>query len=149
MPEEAAQGPRTGNPGAAVAHDAAGFEMTDEGLNRREFLALAALAVGGMWLGAAAPVQALPAAATLGAVAWCALEHPPAGWMFCEGQKLPIRQHMALYSLLGTRYGGDGRTTFCLPDCRDPARPGFHQGFGPQCPLKAIICTMGVFPERA
>jgi microcystin-dependent protein len=43
----------------------------------------------------------------------------PRGWAFCDGQILPINQNQSLYSLLGTTYGGDGRTTFALPDLRD------------------------------
>jgi microcystin-dependent protein len=42
----------------------------------------------------------------------------PRGWALCDGQILPINQNQALYSLLGTTYGGDGRTTFALPDLR-------------------------------
>ena len=42
----------------------------------------------------------------------------PKGWALCEGQLLPINQNQALFSLLGTTYGGDGRTTFSLPDLR-------------------------------
>jgi microcystin-dependent protein len=42
----------------------------------------------------------------------------PRGWALCEGQLLPINQNQALFSLLGTYYGGDGRTTFALPDLR-------------------------------
>lgn len=42
----------------------------------------------------------------------------PRGWAFCDGQILPINQNQSLYSLLGTIYGGDGRTTFALPDLR-------------------------------
>ncbi len=53
----------------------------------------------------------------------------PRGWAFCEGQLLPISQHQALFSLLGTIYGGDGRTTFALPDLR--GRAPIHQGTGP------------------
>jgi len=41
---------------------------------------------------------------------------PPKGWAFCNGQLLPINQNQALFSLLGTTYGGDGRTTFALPN---------------------------------
>jgi len=43
----------------------------------------------------------------------------PRGWAFCEGQLLPINQNQSLYSLLGTTYGGDGRTSFALPDLRE------------------------------
>ena len=52
----------------------------------------------------------------------------PRGWAFCDGQILPINQNQALYSLLGTTYGGDGRTTFALPDLR--GRIPFHVGNG-------------------
>ncbi len=45
----------------------------------------------------------------------------PRGWAFCDGQLLPISQNQALFSLLGTIYGGDGRTTFALPDLRGRA----------------------------
>jgi microcystin-dependent protein len=50
----------------------------------------------------------------------------PRGWAFCNGQLLPILQNQTLYSLLGTTYGGDGRTTFALPDLR--ARTPIHHG---------------------
>ncbi len=52
----------------------------------------------------------------------------PAGWMFCEGQLLPIAQNETLFSLLGTTYGGDGQSTFALPDLR--GRLPIHQGNG-------------------
>lgn len=44
--------------------------------------------------------------------------YAPKGWAFCDGQILSISQHSALYSLLGTTYGGNGQTTFALPDLR-------------------------------
>ncbi|MBV1922745.1 MAG: tail fiber protein, partial [Flavobacteriaceae bacterium] len=53
----------------------------------------------------------------------------PRGWAFCEGQLLPISQNSALFSILGTTYGGDGRTTFALPDLR--GRVPMQQGTGP------------------
>ena len=43
---------------------------------------------------------------------------PPKGWAFCNGQFLPINQNQALFALLGTTYGGNGQTTFALPDLR-------------------------------
>ncbi|MCI4668306.1 MAG: tail fiber protein [Bacteroidia bacterium] len=52
----------------------------------------------------------------------------PRGWALCDGQLLPINQHQALFSLLGTTYGGDGRTTFALPDLR--SRGSMHPGHG-------------------
>lgn len=54
----------------------------------------------------------------------------PRGWMTCEGQLLPISQYTALFSLLGTTYGGDGRTTFALPDMRGRAAIGMGHGPG-------------------
>src|ERR1043165_788895 len=47
--------------------------------------------------------------------------YAPKGWTLCNGQLLPIAQNQALFSLLGTTYGGDGRTTFALPDLRGKA----------------------------
>jgi len=54
---------------------------------------------------------------------------PPRGWATCDGQLLPINQYQALFSLMGTYYGGDGRTTFGLPDLR--GRFPMHTGTGP------------------
>ena len=55
---------------------------------------------------------------------------PPTGWAFCAGQLLPISQNTALFSLLGTTYGGDGKSTFALPDMEGnaPMQPGQGQG---------------------
>ncbi|MEO6037485.1 MAG: tail fiber protein [Saprospiraceae bacterium] len=52
----------------------------------------------------------------------------PVGWMFCEGQLLPISENEVLFQLIGTTYGGDGQSTFCLPDLR--GRIPVHQGNG-------------------
>lgn len=52
----------------------------------------------------------------------------PAGWMFCEGQLLPISENETLFQLIGTTYGGDGQSTFALPDLR--GRIPVHQGNG-------------------
>src|SRR5437588_11696587 len=52
----------------------------------------------------------------------------PAGWMFCEGQLLPISENATLFQLIGTTYGGDGQSTFGLPDLR--GRIPIHQGNG-------------------
>lgn len=52
----------------------------------------------------------------------------PAGWMFCEGQSLPISENETLFNLIGTTYGGDGQETFALPDLR--GRIPVHQGNG-------------------
>src|SRR3954468_10150537 len=54
----------------------------------------------------------------------------PKGWAFCNGQLMPISQNTALFSLLGTTYGGDGKSTFALPDMQGnaPMQPGQGQG---------------------
>jgi microcystin-dependent protein len=52
----------------------------------------------------------------------------PAGWMFCEGQLLPISEYEVLFNLIGTTYGGDGQSTFALPDLR--GRLPIHMGSG-------------------
>ena len=55
-----------------------------------------------------------------------AFNFPPKGWIFCNGQLLPINQNQALFSLLGTTFGGDGRVNFALPDLR--GRVPIHVG---------------------
>jgi len=54
----------------------------------------------------------------LGEIMIVGFNFAPRGWALCEGQILPINQNQSLYSLLGTQFGGDGRTTFALPDLR-------------------------------
>jgi microcystin-dependent protein len=63
----------------------------------------------------------------------------PRGWSRCDGTLLPINQNAALFSILGTQFGGDGITTFALPDLRKTA---------PLPNLTYIICLEGVFPSR-
>ena len=58
-----------------------------------------------------------------------ALNFAPRGWAFCNGQTLPVSQNTALFSLVGTTYGGDGRTTFGLPSLQ--GRAPMHPGSGP------------------
>ena len=60
----------------------------------------------------------------------------PRGWAMCSGQILPIAQNTALFSLLGTTYGGNGQTTFALPDLR--GRAPVHQGQGPGLSNKSL-----------
>ena len=55
---------------------------------------------------------------------------PPKGWAFCNGQLLPINQNQALFSLLGTTYGGDGKSTFALPNLQGNTAVSFGQGPG-------------------
>ena len=65
----------------------------------------------------------------IGQIMMVGFNFPPRGWAFCDGQLLAINQNQALFSLLGTTYGGDGRTTFALPDMR--SRSPMHMGTGP------------------
>jgi len=69
----------------------------------------------------------------LGEIQIYAFNFPPKGWATCDGQILAIAQNQALFSLLGTLYGGDGRTTFALPDLRErgPIHPGAGPGLSP------------------
>ena len=65
----------------------------------------------------------------IGEIRWVGFNFAPRGWALCDGQLLPINQFTALFSILGTTYGGDGRTTFGLPDMR--GRFVVHAGNGP------------------
>src|SRR3954464_3812922 len=64
----------------------------------------------------------------LGEIKIIAWNFPPKGWAICNGQLLPINQNQALFALLGTMYGGDGRTTFALPNLQ--GRGPVHIGGG-------------------
>ena len=80
----------------------------------------------------------------------------PRGWQFCNGQLLSIAQWTAVFALVGTTYGGNGQTTFGIPDLRGriPVGAQFSQGPGlppvqlgemagtPQLPLQPIICLL-------
>lgn len=66
--------------------------------------------------------------AYVGSIRLFAGNFEPAGWMFCDGRLLPISEHETLFTLIGTTYGGDGESTFALPDLR--SRVPVHQGDG-------------------
>jgi microcystin-dependent protein len=68
--------------------------------------------------------------AYIGQIIPVAFNFAPKNWALCQGQILPISQNSALFSLLGTTYGGDGRVTFALPDLRGRSPIGFGQGNG-------------------
>ena len=112
----------------------------------------------------------------IGEVRMFAGNFAPRGWAFCNGQKLAISSNTALFSILGTTYGGDGRTTFCLPDLRGrtPVHVGKAPGLSdtklgqksgvekkpvkkgedaevpgrPRLGMNYIICVIGDFPSR-
>ncbi|HWF49166.1 MAG TPA: tail fiber protein [Solirubrobacteraceae bacterium] len=64
----------------------------------------------------------------LGEIRMFGFNFAPQGWAFCNGQTLPIAQNTALFALLGTQYGGNGQTTFALPNLQ--SRVAIHQGTG-------------------
>jgi microcystin-dependent protein len=66
----------------------------------------------------------------LGEIRIVGFNFPPNGWALCNGQILPISQNTALFSLLGTFYGGDGKSNFALPNLQGNAALGFGQGAG-------------------
>ena len=72
----------------------------------------------------------------IGEVKMFAGNFAPRGWAFCEGQLLPISEYQSLYAIIGTTYGGDGRTTFALPDLR--GRVAIHPGTGPGLSTKRL-----------
>jgi len=65
----------------------------------------------------------------------------PRGWALCNGQLLPIAQNQALFAILGTNYGGNGQTTFALPDLR--GRVAIHQGQGPGLSMRTVGQVVG------
>lgn len=77
----------------------------------------------------------------LGDIELFAFDFAPIGWMSCEGQTLSISSYSALYSVIGTKFGGNGATTFCLPDLRN-ALP--MQGMG----MHYCIAVQGTYPSR-
>jgi microcystin-dependent protein len=74
----------------------------------------------------------------------------PAGWAACNGQLLPINQNQALFSLLGTTYGGDGRTTFALPDLRGrvPMGVGGGHALGEKLGSETIVLDATQMPAH-
>ncbi len=76
----------------------------------------------------------------LGQILLFSFPFAPRGWALCAGQEIPIQQNEALYSLLGTQFGGNGHTTFALPDLR---------GKEPASDIRYCIALSGTFPGRA
>jgi microcystin-dependent protein len=80
---------------------------------------------------------------------------PPAGWMFCSGQLLPISEYETLFNLIGTTYGGDGQETFALPDLqgRLPVHSGTGLGLstyqiGEKAGVETVTLTQGQMPQH-
>jgi microcystin-dependent protein len=76
---------------------------------------------------------------------------PPRGWALCDGQLLPINQNQALFSLLGTTFGGDGRTSFALPDLRGrvPMHAGGGHGLGERGGEAAHTLSVQELPQHS
>jgi microcystin-dependent protein len=75
----------------------------------------------------------------------------PAGWMFCEGQLLPISENETLFNLIGTTYGGDGQSTFALPDLRGRVPLHFGNGFtlAETGGVETVTLTVGQIPSHS
>jgi microcystin-dependent protein len=91
----------------------------------------------------------------LGQIMLVGFNFAPQGWAFCNGQLLSISQNTALFSLLGTTYGGNGTTTFALPDLRGRAAVGFGQGpglsnydLGQSTGTETVTLTAGQMPSH-
>jgi microcystin-dependent protein len=72
----------------------------------------------------------------IGEIRMVGFNFAPVGWLACDGSLLPIAQYEVLFTLIGTTYGGDGETTFALPDLR--GRIPLHQGTGPGLSPRAL-----------
>jgi microcystin-dependent protein len=121
--------------------------------SRRDFLgrALAVLAGAALALRPrrveAVPEQDQP---FIGEIRMFAGNFAPVDWMFCEGQLLPISENEALFSLIGTTYGGDGQTTFALPDLRGraPIHVGPNTFWGQMAGVENVTLTVSQIPAH-
>lgn len=87
----------------------------------------------------------------LGEIRMVSFDRPVQGWARCEGQLLPIHQHQALYAILGPRYGGNGATTFGLPDLRGRVPAGFGSqvgSMGSRGGLRQVTLTAAEMPHH-
>lgn len=115
--------------------------------SRRGFLAKALGVAAGLGLLSSTlgePVGRASAAAStpfIGSIQMVGFSFAPSAWALCDGQTIPISQNTALFSLLGTEYGGDGRSTFAFPDMR--GRVPIHQGDAPGLSPRPVGATGG------
>ncbi len=80
---------------------------------------------------------------TIGEIRLFAGNFAPRLWSFCTGETLSIQSYAALYSILGTQYGGDGRTNFQLPNLA-----ALKETDGGDAPIRYVICLEGMYPMR-
>jgi len=119
----------------------------------KSFLVTTCAALGLMT--AAASPAAAQGQPYLGQVTFYAFDFCPRGWAGLDGQIMPINANQSLYSLLGTTFGGDGRTSFALPDLRGRAPIGRGQGaglpdyrVGEKGGIESITLTMATMPNH-
>lgn len=76
--------------------------------------------------------------------------YPPKGWAFCNGQFLPINQNQALFALLGTTFGGNGQTTFALPNLQGcvPIHTGNGHNLGEKAGSSSVTITQQTMPQH-
>lgn len=91
--------------------------------------------------------------AFIGSIMQFGFNWSPRGWQVCHGQLYAISQNEALFSLLGTTYGGDGKVTFAIPDLRVKKEDGSYYQFGEIMSnglpyIDSYICMNGLYPSR-
>ena len=93
----------------------------------------------------------MPVDPFLGEVSLVSFTVTPKGWALCNGQLLQINQNLALFSLLGTAYGGNGSTTFALPDLRGrvPMHAGNGHLLGERAGSESVTLTRGQMPQHS
>lgn len=89
----------------------------------------------------------------LGSILQFGFNFPARGWSSCHGQLMAISEYQALFSLLGTTFGGDGRVAFALPDLRKKKADGSYYQQGERLPdgtpyIESYICVEGIYPSR-
>jgi len=90
----------------------------------------------------------------LGSILQFGFNYPTDGWVVCHGQVMAIYPNEELFSLLGNAFGGDGKTTFALPNLRRRKSDGSYYSQGEQLPdgtpyIESYICIKGVYPSRS
>jgi microcystin-dependent protein len=77
--------------------------------------------------------------AFMGTILLLPIDYAPQGWLLCDGQKIPIVSNQAMFALLGTKFGGDGKSNFAIPDLR---------GKEPAPNMAYYIAMVGIWPSR-
>jgi microcystin-dependent protein len=126
-----------------------------ETLERRGFLARVLAALSAVWLGRGLAPRIAAAAAQqdspyVGEIRMFAGNFAPAGWAFCDGSLLSIADNDTLFQLIGTTYGGDGQTTFALPDLRGraPVHTGTTWLLGQTGGVESVTLTTNQIPAH-